>query len=137
MRGGVFLLLERTHAEHQPGDAVVLVDLDDPVGKPHRLLDVALGQHREEGALEQFGVLRIGAQRRAVIGGGGAGVALRAGVARGEIAARVTSGEFSSWLDGNCAECRSDAWASARKLRRASSDDSERSAEHDAGEASE
>ena len=36
---GVFLLLERAHAEHQPGDAVVLVELDAPArraGPPPR-----------------------------------------------------------------------------------------------------
>ena len=51
----VFLLLERVDADHQPGDAVVLVELDDLVGEPDRLLDVALRQHRQEGALQKLG----------------------------------------------------------------------------------
>ena len=82
---GVLLLLERAHAEHQPRDAVVLVELDDLVGKPDRLLDIALRQHRQEGALQKLGILRIAAERSAVIGGSGAGVALGAAMARGEI----------------------------------------------------
>ena len=56
LRAAILLLLERAHAEHQPGDAVVLVELHDPLGEPHRLLDIAVGEHRQEGALEQFGV---------------------------------------------------------------------------------
>ena len=64
---------------------------DDALGEPDRFLDIAVGQHRQEGALEQFAVLRVGPQRRAVIGGGRGGVALQAGMAGGEIAARRRS----------------------------------------------
>ena len=107
MASGVFLLLERVDADHQPGDAVVLVELDDLVGEPDRLLDVALGQHRQEGALQKLGILRVAAQRGAVIGGGRAGVALGAGVARGEIAAGRASGAPAHALTA-------DRWRSAR-----------------------
>ena len=67
----VLLLLERAHAEHQPRDAIVAVDLEHPVGEPAGFVDVAVGQHREEGAAEQIGVARIGLQHVEVIGGRG------------------------------------------------------------------
>ena len=87
-RGLVLLLLDAANAERQAGDPVRAVDLDHALGKFHRLIDFAVDQDREEGALEQFAVLRIGAQRGAVIGRGRAGVALHAGMACREIAAR-------------------------------------------------
>ena len=40
----------RAHAEHQPGDAVGLVDLQNAVGELDRFLDVAVGEHGQEGA---------------------------------------------------------------------------------------
>ena len=63
---GVFLLLEVAHADHQPRDAVGLVHRQDAVGELDGLVDVAIGQRGDEGAVEQFVVLRIGAQRRAI-----------------------------------------------------------------------
>ncbi len=87
-RRGILLVLERVHAEHQPGDAVVLVGLHDALGKFHRFVDVAVDQQRQEGAVEQFAVFRIAPERGAVIGGGRGGVALLAGMAGGEITAR-------------------------------------------------
>ncbi len=66
LRGRVFLLLEVAHAHHQPRDAVGLVDGQDAVGELDRFVDVAIGERGDEGAVEQFVVLRIGAQRRAV-----------------------------------------------------------------------
>ena len=82
------LVLERVHAEHQFGDAVVLVGLHDAFGIFHGFVDVAVDQQRQEGAVEQIAVIRIVLERLAVIGGGGAGVALLAGMAGGEITAR-------------------------------------------------
>ena len=84
---GIFLLLEVAHADHQPRDAVGLVHRQDAVGELDGLVDVAIGQRGDEGAVEQFVVLRIGAQRRAIERRGGSGVALDAGMARGQIAA--------------------------------------------------
>jgi len=51
------------NADHQAGDPVALVALDDPIGELDRLIDIALGNRRDECAIEQFAVLRIGAQR--------------------------------------------------------------------------
>ena len=84
---GILLLLERAHAEHQPRDAIVAVDLHQPVGQPAGLVDFAVGQNREEGAAEQFGIARIGLQHVEVIGGRGGGIALDAGMPGGQIAA--------------------------------------------------
>ena len=88
LRRGVFLLLEVAHADHQPRHAVGLVDGQDAVGELDGLVDIAVGQRGDEGAIEQFVVLRIGAKRRAIERRRRAGVALDAGVAGGEIAAR-------------------------------------------------
>jgi hypothetical protein len=62
-RGLPLLVLDGADAEHQPGVTVVLVDLDDAFCEPERLLHVALGEGGAERALQQVGVLRIGAQR--------------------------------------------------------------------------
>jgi hypothetical protein len=87
LRGGVFLLLEVADADHQPRHAIGLVHRQDAVGELDRLVDVAIGQRGDEGAVEQLVVLRIGAERRAVERGGRIGVAFDAGMARGQIAA--------------------------------------------------
>ena len=87
-RGRILLLLDRTHPEDEPRDAIVLVDLQNALGEPDRLVDLAIGQHRQEGAVEQLVVAGIAAQRGAVIGRGRGGVALTTGVPGGEIAAR-------------------------------------------------
>ena len=87
LRGGIFLLLEVTHADDQPRNAVRLVHRQDAIGKLDRFIDVAIGQRRDKGAVQEFVVLGIGAQRRAIECRGGSGVALDAGVARGQIAA--------------------------------------------------
>ena len=58
------------HAEHEARDALRLVDLDDAIGELDRFIDFAVDQEREERAFEQHRVLRIGAQRGAIIGGG-------------------------------------------------------------------
>ena len=86
-RGRILLLLERPHAEHEPRDAIVLVDLQDALGEPGRFVDLAIGQNREEGAVEHFAVARIAAQRGAIIGRGRRCVALDAGMPGGQITA--------------------------------------------------
>ncbi len=83
----ILLVLDRAHAEHEPRDAVGLVDLDHALGKLDRLVDLAVGQHRQEGAAEKLVVARIAAQRRAVVARGRRGVALSAGMTGGEVAA--------------------------------------------------
>ena len=85
---GVFLQLQIAHADHQPGHAVGFVDRQDPVGELDGLVDIAVGDRRDEGAIEQFVVLRIGAKRRAIERRRRIGVPLHAGVAGGQIAAR-------------------------------------------------
>ena len=109
LRGGIFLLLQVAHADHQPRDAVGLVDRQDAVGELDRLVDVAIGERGDEGAIQQFVVLRIGAQRGAIERRGGSGVALDAGVARGQIAARrrqrfqiVAGSEIAPALSAGC-----------------------------------
>ncbi len=57
----VLLLLDGPHAQHQPRDAIVLVDLENLVGETDRLLDIAIEQNRQEGAVEQIIVVRIAA----------------------------------------------------------------------------
>ena len=76
----VLLLLERTHAEHEVRIAVVVIELEKTIGKPHRFVHLAVGQHRIEGHLQQFGVALIGPQRRPEIGGRRIGVALEIGL---------------------------------------------------------
>ena len=92
---GVLLVLERAHAKHELGDAVVLVGLRDALGKLDGFIDVAVDQERQERAVEQLAVFRVALERVAVEGGGGGGIALLAGVAGGEVAAgRGHAGEF-------------------------------------------
>ena len=86
-RDRILLLLDRAHPEHEPRDAIVLVDLHDALGELDRFVDLAIGQHRQEGAAEKLVVAGIAAQRGAIVGGGGGGVPLAAGVPGGEIAA--------------------------------------------------
>ena len=87
-RQRILLLLERAHAEHKPRDPVAAVDLHQPVGEAAGFVDIAFGQHREEGAAEQFRIARVGLQHVEVIGGRGRRIALGAGMPGGEIAAR-------------------------------------------------
>ena len=87
LRGGIFLLFQIAHADHEAGDAIGFVDRQNPVGELDRLVDVAVGERGDERAIEQFVVLRIAAQRRAVERRGRGGVALDAGVPGGQIAA--------------------------------------------------
>ncbi|MEY9659941.1 hypothetical protein ABH980_006948 [Bradyrhizobium ottawaense] len=86
LRGCVLLHLEIMHADDETRDAVGLVDGEDALGELDRFVDVAVGDRRDEGAVEQLVVLGIGAQGRAVERSGGGRVALDAGMAGGEIA---------------------------------------------------
>ena len=61
-------------------------DTEDKAVVAH-VREVAADIGRRLRALEQFGVLGVVAQGRAVEGSGGRGVALDSGVARGEVAA--------------------------------------------------
>ena len=87
-RDRILLLLERAHPEDEPRDAIVLVDLQNALGELDRFVNLAIGQHRQEGAAEQLVVAGITAQRGAIIGRRRCGVALTTRVPGGEIAAR-------------------------------------------------
>src|SRR6516165_4836721 len=87
-RDRILLLLERAYPEDEARDAIVLVDLQNALGKLHPFINLAVGQHREKGAAEQLVVTGITAQRGAVIRRRRRGVALTTGVPGGEIAAR-------------------------------------------------
>ena len=78
---------------------------EQPVGKLAGLVDVAVGEHGEEGAAEQIGIVRIVLEHVEVIGGRCGGVALGAGMAGGQIAAgRIVVQEFllRRRLGGKC-----------------------------------
>ncbi len=125
-RNRVLLQLDRAHAEHQPRIAIGLVELQDALGEPGGFLDVAVGQHRHEGSVEQLAVARIVAQRRPVIVRRRRGVPFEASMAGGKIAAggrspRKIGGGGNLGLrgqrasrdgeDGRCGERRTpDAW---------------------------
>ena len=113
LRGRIFLQLEVAHADDQPRDAVRLVHRQDAIGKLDRFIDVAIGKRGDEGAIQQLIVLRIGAQRGAIEGRGGSGVALDAGMPRGEIAARRRQ-RFQVGLGG---ELRGAVGRMVRRLR--------------------
>jgi len=87
-RRRILLLLERTHTQNEPRNAVVLVRLQDTLGKPHRLVDLAICEHRKEGHVEQVIVAGIAAQGRAVVGSCRRSVTLAVRVSCGQIAAR-------------------------------------------------
>jgi len=86
-RDRILLLLDRAHPKDEPRDAIVLVDLQNALREPDPFLNLAIGEHRQEGAAEQLVVTGIAAQRGAVIGRRGGGVALTARVPSRKIAA--------------------------------------------------
>ena len=51
----VVLGLERLHAEHEVGVAVVAIELDQAIGEPRRFIDVAVGEHGVEGGSSSSG----------------------------------------------------------------------------------
>src|SRR5262249_59761055 len=87
-RTRILLLLDRPHSEDEPRDAVVLVDLQNALGELHSLVNFSVGEYRQEGTAEELVVAGIATKRGTVIGRRRRGVALTAGVASGEIAAR-------------------------------------------------
>ena len=102
-RGAILLLLERTDAEHQPATRSVLSACEM---RSASLTDSSISpsaEQRQESAVEQIGVIRIVLERIEVIGGRGAGVALCAGMAGGEITARGRHLGERSCGDGACA----------------------------------
>ena len=86
-RGLILLLFDCADAEHQAGDPMAVVDLHDAIGELHGFIDLTVGQHRKECALQQFRILRVGFQRGAIIGRGRGGIALGTRFARREIIA--------------------------------------------------
>src|SRR5262249_32540510 len=115
-RDWILLLLDRAHPKNEPRDAIVLVDLQDPLCEPDSLVDLPIGQHRQEGAAEQLVVTGIAAQRGAVIGRRRRGMARTTGVPSGEIAAGRRDpgkaiarlrlrGEHSRPSYGECSQC--------------------------------
>ena len=84
----ILLELDAVDAEHQLGDAIVLVGRGNTLGIFHGFRNIAADDERQEGAVEQFAVLRISAERRPVIGRFDCRIALPAGMAGGQITAR-------------------------------------------------
>ena len=101
-RGRILLLLDRAHAKHQPRDAIGLVDLQHAFGELDGFVDLAIGEHRQEGAAEQLAVAGIAPQRGSVVGGGRGRVTLPERVAGGEIAARRRHPRKIRWCLGLC-----------------------------------
>jgi hypothetical protein len=96
--------------------AIGLVDLQNALGKLDRLIDLAVRQHRQEGAAEQLVVTRVTPERGAIVRRRGGGISLTASVSGGQIAAgRRDSGEIRGSLrpcrehcrpsDGECGHC--------------------------------
>ena len=55
--------LSELYAEHQPGDAIVLVGLCNALGEFHRFVDIAIDQERQEGAVEQLAIVWVALER--------------------------------------------------------------------------
>ena len=130
-RHRILLLLDRAHPDDEASDAIGLVDQQHALGKLDRVLDLAIGEHRQEGAAEQLVVTGIAAQSGAIVGRGRGGILLAAGVAGGQVAAggraagkargmrrlRLRAREEHSRpndSDGECSQCghgrTPDAW---------------------------
>ena len=52
LRGRVFLQLQIAHADDEPRDAIGLVDGQDALGELDALLDIAVGERGDEGAVQ-------------------------------------------------------------------------------------
>ena len=68
-RDRILAVGDRADGDAQTGEAVVWIAHQQPVGELKRILHIAVGQGRGEGAFDQFGIARIGAQSLAKIGG--------------------------------------------------------------------
>ena len=86
-RSGVLLALERTYAEDQLGNTIILVGLRHAFGEFYSLVNVAIDQKRQKGAVEQLAIVRVALECRPIIGGCGGGIALLASVTRGQVTA--------------------------------------------------
>ncbi len=80
-------LLEIADAEHQVGNAIGVIDREQPLAKLAGIVDVAVAEHRQESAAQQIRIARIELEHVHVIGGFRSGIALFSGVPGGEIAA--------------------------------------------------
>ena len=67
----ILFLLQRPYTDHQPGDTIVAVQLNDTVGEPTGFIDVALAENGKKSAAEQIGIARIGFENIQIISGGG------------------------------------------------------------------
>ena len=88
LRGCVFLLLQIAHADDEPGDAIGLIHRENAVGELDGVVNIAVRERGNEGAIQQFIVLWIDAKRRAIELRRRTCVALDAGVTRGQVTAR-------------------------------------------------
>ena len=107
-RDGVLLAFEAADTENQPRNTVVLVGLHDALCEFHGFVDFAIHKKRQEGAIEQFAVVRIALESRPVIGSRGAGVALLTSVTGGKVTARRRRvGQFqgAQWLRSKFDRC--------------------------------
>ena len=86
--GPVVFLLQLADADHEMRDAIGMIARKHPLGELARILDIAVGKHREEGAAQQIGIVRVEFEHIEVIVRRGAGVALGAGMPRSQITAR-------------------------------------------------
>ena len=64
-RGDVLAVADRARGEREPRQAVVGIAGDQPLGERKAVGDVAVGERRGEGALDEIEIARIGAQRLA------------------------------------------------------------------------
>jgi len=86
-RDRILLLLDRPHAQDQPRDAIVLVDLYDPLSELDGFVHVTIGEHGQERAAQQFIVARITPKRCAIVVCSRSRITLYAGVTGGKEAA--------------------------------------------------
>jgi hypothetical protein len=83
----IFLLLQIAHANHEARDAIGFIDRQNTLAEFDSLVDIAIRKRGNERAVQQFVVLGIGAQRRAIERGSRVGIPLHAGMTRSEVAA--------------------------------------------------
>ena len=86
--------LQRLHAEHEMGEPVGRLLREQPVGQSEGIEHVAVGQRRDEGALDELRVARVETQRLAREGGGGRRVVIGTGDDGGEVIAGRAVGDL-------------------------------------------
>ena len=67
----VMLLLEFADADHEPGNAVGVVDATSRSASLLGIVDIAVGEHGEKRAAQQIGIVRIELEHVEVIGRSG------------------------------------------------------------------